>query len=411
MSTAPISRTSESLPEISRASRSAPRHDGGSFASGNFLMPSATSRRTFMQGAALGLGVLATLPAFRASGATRRPLIEQATLACRRLAPLGWRQLLLDVTGGSLDIAASDLSAELVKTLPRIDRSVPGFGDFSLAGTRAIEAGRPERSLLYHAMASPTVVADRHGQELNGFPTLAEIEAVENLVYGVSPPSLEDLRRLANGHPLGLAVYAPQYQNTPMSVHARHAELCFARTGITRLGTLKPLYDGRARNFVSVDESRPYDFRVMPRRFAAYLAVRLDGASDAFGPQDRSPQDDKLPFWVPLHKLFSGPECIAGLDLSVELERSLQNDALAQFHRFLDRNGLRNNWRGEDLENFPFVIKDAMIASLSAKPEFGDGVLEPLPNALATAAQYKGRLLTFPVDGRYTSNPENLQLS
>ncbi len=30
---------------------------------------------------------------------------------------------------------------------------------------------------------------------------------------------------------------------------------------------------------------------------------------------------------------------------------------------------------------------------------------------LATPAQYKGRLLTFPVDGRYTSDPENLQLS
>ncbi len=49
----------------------------------------------------------------------------------------------------------------------------------------------------------------------------------------------------------------------------------FRGPGITRLGTLEPLYDGRARNFVSVDETRPYDFRVMPRRFAAYLAVRM----------------------------------------------------------------------------------------------------------------------------------------
>jgi hypothetical protein len=95
----------------------------------------------------------------------------------------------------------------------------------------------------------------------------------------------------------------------------------------------------------------------------------------------------------------------------VELRRGLRNDGLAQFHRFLDLNGLQNNWRGEDLENFPFVIKDEMIGSLTDRPDFGEGVLEPRPNPLVTPAQYQGRMLTFPVDGRHTSDPVNLQLS
>jgi hypothetical protein len=69
-------------------------------------------------------------------------------------------------------------------------------------------------------------------------------------------------------------VYALRYRNAPMSVHGRHAELCFARSGVARLGTLEPFYDARARNFAALDPTRPFEFRVVPRRFAAYLAVR-----------------------------------------------------------------------------------------------------------------------------------------
>jgi hypothetical protein len=338
-------------------------------------------------------------------------LIDGVAETCRRLAPLGWRQLLLDVTGGDLDIGASELAGQLSKTLPHVDRGIPGFGDFAAAGTRAVEPGRPDQSLLYHALSSPAVVADRTGATLRGFATLAELEAVENYIYGVAPPKLEALRSRAAGNPLGIVVFALQYHTAPQSVHGRHAELCFARSGISRLGTIDPLYDAKARNFTALDPDRPFDFRVVPRRFAPYLAAYMPGTPDSFGPQDPLPDDAKRRFWVPLHKLFDGRECIAGLDLRVRLERGLRNVELAEFHRFLDRAGLANNWSGADLEQFPFVIKDAMLGSLSRRPEFGDGVLEPRPSPLVTPAQYKGRLLTFPVDGSYTSQQVNLQLS
>src|SRR5262249_5586754 len=199
------------------------------------------TRREFLKYAAVGVSLgsvgLVGIGSSRCGyAADARPLIDGVGAACRRLALLGWRELLLGATGGELDIAAADLKAELVKPLSRIDRNYPGFGDFAAVGTRAIEPGRPDLSLLYHSFAPPTVVADRAGVELGSFPTLAEIEAVENYVYGAAPPSLAALKERSGGRPLGVVVFALQYRNAPQSVHGRHAELCFSRSGITRLG-------------------------------------------------------------------------------------------------------------------------------------------------------------------------------
>jgi hypothetical protein len=55
--------------------------------------------------------------------------------------------------------------------------------DFALEGRRGIEPGRPARSLLYHAFASPAVVTDGAGHALAAFPTAAEIGTVENYVF------------------------------------------------------------------------------------------------------------------------------------------------------------------------------------------------------------------------------------
>jgi hypothetical protein len=372
-----------------------------------------TTRRQLLQGATVGAGAIAAgATTWRlVFAANDRPLIDSVAAACHRLAPLGWRQLLLEATGGEFDIGAADLKAQLSKPLAHIDRAYPGFGDFSLAGKRAIEPGDPDRSLLYHAFASPTVVANRNGTDLIGFPTLAEIDAVENYVYGVAPPSWDELRKRAGGKPLGMVVYALEYRNTPNSVHGKHAELCFARTGIARLGTIGPLYDGRSRSFAGLDPAKPFDFCVVPQRFAAYLAVQMHGDAKRFGPQDFLKGDDKLSFWVPIHKLFNGRECIAGLNLDFNMSRDLRNDELAQFHRYLDREGYQNNWRGADLDNYPFLIRNEKIASLSHRPDFAPGVIEPKPAPLANIAQYKGKALTFPVDPTFTDDPSNLEFS
>jgi hypothetical protein len=222
------------------------------------------------------------------------------------------------------------------------------------------------------------------------------------------------LRAQPGAAQLGIVMFATQYRNAPMAVSGQHAQLCFSRAGIGRIGNLGPRYDERLRAFVGTDETRIFDFHVVPRRFAPYLAIRTKtGAAPtgAFGPQDPQPGDDARQFWVPVHKLFSGPECLSGMNLQISFGRGMLNDELAAFHRFLDAEHLENNWSGEHLEQFPFAIRDERIGSLSGETEFGPGVLVPRPNTLVEEAHYKGARLTFPVDPRFSGDPANLQMS
>ena len=367
------------------------------------------SRRSFVQLSTASLGALYLSGTSVRAGASEVSLRDQVVAACRRLAPLGWQNLLLEASGGEFDIGSSDFPQQLTKSLSKIDRDYPGFGDFSVSGVKAIEPGSPDRSFLYHAFASPLVRTDRAGNQLMGFPTLAEIESVENYVYGAAAPSMEELRASVSGRRLGIVVFSLQYLPASRSVHGTHAELCFSRAGIGRVGNAEPLYDGMNRYFVTGVEDDPFKFRVVPRRYAAYLAVKVEGTTGNFGPQDALPDDGKRSYWVPLHKLFSGSECIRGLDLQVEMKTGLRNDLISKFHKWLQRSGFESDWRGEHLEDFPFVVKDERIGALSKRPEYGSGVLEPVPNPLVRAAEYEGKPLTFHVDPRHVSDVANIQ--
>lgn len=373
---------------------------------------SETSRREFVKLSAFGLSAIVTGGvSSMAWGASEVPLINGVATVCRRLSSLGWRQLLLEVTGGELDIEAENLERELLKPLAHIDRDYPGFGDFCLRGTKAVGPGNPDCSLLYHALAAPTVVANRQGQKLRGFPTLAEIETIENYIYASRNESLDQLRADTNDEDLAIVVFALHYRNTPMSVTGHHAQLCFSRTGIAHLGTIEPYYDAEMRSFACIDPERPYDFRVTPRRFAPYLAKRMRGYAGQFGLQDPQKGDEQRDFWVPIHKLFSGTECIAGLDLEVDFNCGMRNDELASFHRVVQGQGMTTGWTGSDLEQDPFVIKDEKIASLSEKPSDGEGLIVPLPDKIIREAYYKGERLTFPFHNSLSRYAKNIQIS
>ena len=75
-------------------------------------------------------------------------------MVCKRLAGKGWRDLLLAVSHDELDLGAADLGMTLTQPISQIDRSIPGFEDFALEGTRGIEPGSPARSLLFGAICS-----------------------------------------------------------------------------------------------------------------------------------------------------------------------------------------------------------------------------------------------------------------
>src|SRR5262245_50809109 len=125
--------------------------------------------------------------------------------ACARLSPLGWQALLKQ---HGLDIAASDLAAELSRDLA-IDLGISGFEDFTLAGKHGIEPGRPAASLLYHAFASPNVHPTASGDpatSAEAYPTLAELDAIENYIYGLSPFDPTNLKNVVIG------VFAYEYR-------------------------------------------------------------------------------------------------------------------------------------------------------------------------------------------------------
>ncbi|MBW4627400.1 MAG: hypothetical protein KME49_18320 [Brasilonema octagenarum HA4186-MV1] len=330
------------------------------------------------------------------------PLIDDVKRVCDRLAPLGWRDLLL---AHGLDITAANLKQELAKELPNINRTIKGFEDFAFEGKRAIEPGSAARSLLFHAFASHNVVSEN----LREYPTLAEFEVIENYVYGVQPPSLEDLRARAQGELLAIVVFASEYRPASETVQRKHADLCFSRTGVARVGTAEAQYNGKLRGFLPFVQEDSQAFRVLPARYSAYIAVQRRGDRATFvpmrfqvqnnnvnlpqGDDRRRAGDDSRLFWVPLHKLFNGKECIRNLDLQVTLNARHINEKLRRIHLVLKNAG----WGEPDISNPPFIFSDG-IAELTTKPEFGRGLLVPVVHKnLIEATNYQGKPLTFKV--------------
>ncbi|MET0764039.1 MAG: hypothetical protein ABWY29_04180 [Blastococcus sp.] len=324
-------------------------------------------------------------------------LLDGVRAACQRLAPHGWSELL---AAHGLDLGAGDLAAELSRPLPSIDRELPGFEDFAAEGTRGIAPGLPARSLLYHALASPNVVTGADGRELTAFPTAAELEAVENYVFGVRPPSLPDVLARAADAAVAVVVFAAEYRPSFQTPHQRHADLVFARTGVARVGTAEPRYDGRRRGFLPGVEGDPHRFRVLPARYGAYLAMRVPGDEASFVPMrhrraaQQEPGDASRQFWVPLHKLFSGQECLRGQSLTVALRTTHVNEKIRRIHLAL---GPDASWGRPDIDRPPFRFTEG-IAALTTDPDLDSGTVVPEPHpTLVAPADYQGRPLTFRV--------------
>lgn len=316
-------------------------------------------------------------------------LIDEVKALCDRLAPLGWRDLLLNVTGGQLDIlkpTSAALKTELTKALAAIDRTVTGFTDFSLSGTKAMTAGSPTNSLLYHALASPNVTAG-----LSGFPTLKEIETVENYVFGVEPPTLGSLKAkagLTGSQRLSVVLFAYEYRPARDTCTRRQADMVFSRTGVSRVGTRPARYDAKNRGFQAQVADDPFAFRVCPARFAAFLAVQKKG-NDITVMRPRS-GDDSRDFWVPVHKLYNGTECIAGVNLQVDYSAFHYNDKIRRTRAVTLR-------MTRVPATAPFQFSTG-IAELSTDSSLAEGIVMPVPHPrLIEPAMVNGRLLTYRV--------------
>ncbi|MGJ7514505.1 hypothetical protein ACSFE6_09235 [Pseudomonas baetica] len=318
-------------------------------------------------------------------------LIKAVEAVCARLAAdNGWHALLLQ---HGLDIKVRPLAPELAKPLV-VDRTLKGFEDFSSNGQRGIEPRSPARSLFYHALASPNVTTDPSGKALLLYPTAAEIESVLNYVYGVQPPSLAELQQEAGaGTQLGIVVFAAEYRPGPDTGHKKHADLCFSRTGIARVGTAPARYDPPRRGFLPWLGNDPKAICVTPARYYPYIAMQNKGDALEFGPWPFQDKDEEKDFWVPLHKLFDGLECIAGMDLQVDMETYHINEKLGQFHRRFPGSTIGQ----PDLSQPPFVITDDLV-EWADEATYGKGLLMPVPKLrLVEEAIYEGGQLFFSI--------------
>jgi len=320
-------------------------------------------------------------------------LIDDVKTACDRLAPLGWRDLLRRVTANSLDIRQSTTNAlqnALLAPLNSIDRSFAGFTDFAAGGTHAIAPGSPATSLLYHAFASPAVVQGANGP-LAGFPTLREIEIVENFVFGVQPPTLAALRQragLTGSQRLSIVVFAYEYRPAGDTCSRLQADLAFSRTGISRIGTRNARYNPERRGFDSETADDPFAFQVCPARYGAFLSVRRKGSAQNFVPMRFQTGDGTRDFWIPVHKLFDGAECIQGLNLQLQFSAFHYNDKIRRVQLFLKKS---------PPATAPFQFTDG-IASFLNDPDFCQGLLSAMPHPrLVEEARQNGAFVTFHV--------------
>jgi hypothetical protein len=225
-------------------------------------------------------------------------LTEQLkTTVLDALAPHGWRELFAR-HGLDISVPADRLEEELNKPL-RVDRSVLGFEEFSLAGIRGVEPGQLGLSLLYHALASPCCAAPT----LSVFPTLAQLDVVENYIYSRNRITLASLR-----DPV-LAVFAYQYRDRRRTTHRQHADVVFSRTGVARVGSHPAEYDGASRGYSVNPGPGIKGFRVLPARYGLFIAERRVRGRDGAVLRP-SKLDGELVFLFPVHKVFSGDECL-----------------------------------------------------------------------------------------------------
>lgn len=336
-------------------------------------------------------------------------LIDEVVLLCQRLAPHGWKDLILEVTNNELDITAANLAESLIKPITNIDRGWPGFEDFNSEGDKGIEPGDVSASLLYHALASPGVFmapADTGGMRrvIREFPTLEELDKLECYIYSATKRSLDEVRDHAanllslnpNSVELVVATFALEYRPSAETVHQRYADLCLSRTGVARVGTASSKYDGRLRGyFPFMDGDSQNTIRVLPCRYSSWLAITSKSKPNRFGPSRATTRDNRFDFVVPLHRLFNGQECLKGLNLTVELEGMHANQKIAKLHGRLEQLGIDTGFSEQDRSNAPFTEKSG-IANFVKTYTSGGSLLEPAPQPLATRTSYKNEPLSFP---------------
>ena len=182
-------------------------------------------------------------------------LIDEVKVICDRLAPLGWRNLLLSVTNNALDISqptSAQLRTALTRSLSTIDRTHPGFEDLTRqAHVPLREDGLHIVCFIMHLHLQPCIpqIAEHHRLILTIILPWLELDVIENFIYSL----VAGRTGLTNTF---IAVFAYQYREASRTPHLRHADMAYSRTGVARVGTAAAHYDASRRSFWVVPACR-----------------------------------------------------------------------------------------------------------------------------------------------------------
>lgn len=282
-------------------------------------------------------------------------LLADVVSILSRLGPRGWNANVFSRLG--LNTSAADMSVELSEDISQQINSqrnlIGGLRDFAQKGKQAIEPGLPGLSLLYHVLASPDVHPTPDGtpsSNQSDYPTLDELDVIENYIYSLNKNKFSDLSNLV------VAVFAFQYRVGGRTAHQRHADFAFSRTGVSRIGTAEANYDARRRSYWPEPATGADGFAVMPARFGVFLCERrTPGVSDSIMNQLRRGPANYL---FPVHKIFSGSECLSGFNLSVTFDEGHINEKLRRVHR----HGGIPVLSGFNVDEKPFVKTEGMVS-------------------------------------------------
>ncbi len=263
-----------------------------------------------------------------------------------------------------------------------INREMPGIEEYTLEGTSAVHPGDPALSLLYHVAMHPGI----QPESITFWPSLEDIDALENHIYGLVPPSEDMLGSLVP------VVMAYEYRVTRRTPHKKHADLVFSRTGVGRVGTCEPEYSETRRCFNTNPSDGSGGTRVLPARYGVFLCrEKLYGDQISIQGKKHS-EDSQRFFYEPISKVFDGMN-LGEEVLSLKFENHHQNDKL---NRIVEKGKLKIDSQ-YDISKPPFYYTSNREKFTDSWQFPGSLIIWRKPQEMCRIAKQENKIVTFKV--------------
>ncbi len=317
----------------------------------------------------------------------------------------GWGRFIKEELRINIDLSENTSQVVLQQELRSLIeiKKVGGLQDFS--GSKLIEPGVPEESLLYHLMASPRVKSSLFKK----YPEIEQLEALENYIY-----SLVDLNNypFKNRDNVFLTVLAYEYRpglKTPPYFQnylsrSKASRMVFSRCGIARIGTDPLHYDTENRLFTNEPKAgNKKNVAVTAARYGLFLVELVDATDSRLKIMNRQKNEAKgkspRRFVCPITKI-SDTEAY-----QIEYGHHHVNEKLYRLSQYRYKESAIEFNKDLDLKREPFIRVDSSNPELAKNDEpmvqtsqIGSSLLvTSVPNDLIRFAYQDDKLLSVPV--------------